>query len=66
MKLEYDVIEDLFDDTTNIRTMSEQAMTPDGGWLIRTTVYTPHHITMNVIQLSGKKKKNKKLFDSVA
>jgi len=66
MKLEYDVIEDAFDDTTNIRTMTEQAITPNGGWLIRTTVYTPHHITMNVTQISGNKKKNKQLFDPVA
>ena len=66
MKLEYDVIEDVFDDTTNIRTMTEQAMTPDGGWLLRTTLYTPHHITMHVTQLSGNRKKNKKLFDPVA
>ena len=66
MKLDYDVIEDLFDDTTNIRTMSEQAMTPDGNWLLRTTLYTPHHITMNIIQIPGGKKKKKKLFDPVA
>lgn len=66
MKLEYDVIEDVFDDTTNIRTMTEQAMTPSGGWLLRTTLYTPHHITMNVTQFSGKKTKKKKLFDPVA
>jgi len=65
MKLEYEVIEDAFDDTTHIRTMTEQASIPNGGWLIRTTVYTPHHITLNVIQISGNKKKNKKLFDPV-
>lgn len=66
MKLEYDVIEDVFDDTTNIRTMTEQARTPDGSWLIRTTLYTPHHITMNVSQIVGKKKKKKSLFEPVA
>lgn len=65
MKLEYDVIEDVFDDTTNIRTMTEQAKLPGGGWLIRTTVYTPHHIAMDVIQISGKNK-NKKFFKPVA
>lgn len=64
MKLEYDVVEDVFDDTTHIRTMTEQAMIPGGAWLIRTTLYTPHHITMNVIQIAGKKKK--KFFDPVA
>lgn len=48
MKLEYDVIEDAFDDTTHIRTMTEQAVILGRGWLIRTTVYTPHHIAANV------------------
>ena len=66
MKLEYDVIEDAFDDTTHIRTMTEQAMTPNGGWLIRTTLYTPHHITLDVTHISGDEKKDKKLFDPVA
>lgn len=67
MKLEYDVIEDSFDDTTHIRTMSEQAPLPGGGWLIRTTLYTPHHITMDVAFVPGKKKAVKKgLFDPVA
>ena len=32
MKLEYDVIEDAFDDTTHIRTMTEQALSP-GLWV---------------------------------
>jgi hypothetical protein len=48
MKLEYDLIEDSFDDTTHIRTMTEQAVVPGKGWLVRTTVYTPHHITSSV------------------
>ena len=48
MKLEYEVIEDSFDDTTHIRTMTEQARLPGKGWLIRTTVYTPHHISAAV------------------
>jgi hypothetical protein len=48
MKLEYDLIEDSFDDTTHIRTMTEQALVPGKGWLIRTTLYTPHHITTSV------------------
>lgn len=48
MKLEYEVIEDSFDDTTHIRTMSEQARMTSGGWLLRTTVYSPHHISVDV------------------
>ena len=48
MKLVYDVVEDVYDDTTQIRTMTEQAKMPSGDWLIRTTVYTPHHISMDV------------------
>ena len=47
-KLEYEVIEDAFDDTTHIRTMTEQASVPGKGWLVRTTLYTPHHITASV------------------
>ncbi|MGB5261848.1 MAG: hypothetical protein WBO34_15185 [Gammaproteobacteria bacterium] len=58
MKLVYDVIEDAYDDTTQIRTMTEQAQTPSGDWLIRTTLYTPHHISMNVTHVHGKKKKD--------
>lgn len=64
MKLVYDVIEDVYDDTTQIRTMTEQAKLPSDGWLIRTTVYTPHHISMDVEHVrSGKKKKS--LFEPV-
>lgn len=47
MKLEYEFIEDTFDDTTHIRTMTEQAPVA-GGLLLRTTVYTPHQIAVNV------------------
>jgi hypothetical protein len=43
MKLAYDVIEDAYDDTTQIRTMTEQARAPGGVWLVRTTVYAPPH-----------------------
>ncbi|MCU7893214.1 MAG: hypothetical protein KZQ78_17170 [Candidatus Thiodiazotropha sp. (ex Ustalcina ferruginea)] len=57
MKLEYDVIEDQYDDTTHIRSMTEQARVPGGGWLIRTTLYTPHHISVNVVILPTAKKK---------
>jgi hypothetical protein len=66
MKLEYDVIEDAFDDTTHIRTMTEQAPVPGGGWMIRTTIYTPHHITVDVTLVPTTKKKKKPLFDSIA
>ncbi len=48
MKLEYEVIEDSYDDTTHIRTMSEQARVGVRGWLLRTTVYSPHHISVDV------------------
>lgn len=64
MKLAYDLIEDVYDDTTHIRTMSEQAQLPSGDWLIRTTVYTPHHISLDVTHIPGKKNK-KALFKSV-
>ena len=66
MKLDYDLIEDAFDDTTNIRTMTEQARVPGGGWMIRTTLYTPHHIAADVTFVRGKKDKKKELFDPIA
>ena len=62
MKLDYDLIEDAFDDTTNIRTMTEQARIPDGGWMVRTTLYTPHHLTVAVTFVPGMGKTNE-LFD---
>jgi hypothetical protein len=65
MKLVYDVIEDGYDDTTQIRTMTEQAQLPSGEWLIRTTVYTPHHISIDVTHIPGKKNK-KSLFKAVS
>ena len=64
MKLVYDVIEDVYDDTTQIRTMTEQAKTPSGGWLIRTTLYTPHNISMDITHIQGEKNK-KSLFKAV-
>ncbi|MGB5276912.1 MAG: hypothetical protein WBO16_18770 [Gammaproteobacteria bacterium] len=64
MKLEYDVIEDSYDDTTQIRSMTEQAQMPSGDWLLRTTLYTPHHISMNVVRVKGKKDK-KSLFKAL-
>ena len=65
MKLEYEVVEDVFDDTTHIRTMTEQAPVPNGGWLIRTTLYTPHHMSVAVNFLPTKKMKKKPLFKPV-
>ena len=64
MKLDYDLIEDAFDDITNIRSMTEQARIPGGGWMVRTTLYTPHQITVAVtfVPATGKKK----LFDPIA
>ena len=48
MQLEYELIEDSADDTTHIRTMTEQAMIKGKGWLIRTTLYSPHHLSSTV------------------
>ena len=64
MKLVYDVIEDAYDDTTQIRTMTEQAQMPSGDSLIRTTLYTPHNISMDVTHIRGKKNK-KRLFKTL-
>ena len=43
MKLVYDIIVDFYDDTTQIRTMTEQAQMPSGDWLIRRSPYGGHH-----------------------
>ena len=59
MKLVYDVIEDVYDDTTQIRTMTEQARMPSGEWLLRTTIYSPHNIGMNVTHIRGKKNRQR-------
>jgi hypothetical protein len=59
MKLEYEVIEDSFDDTTQIRTMTEQALLKGKGWLVRTTLYTPHNISASVMFLPDKRAKGK-------
>jgi hypothetical protein len=64
MKLIYDVIEDVYDDTTQIRTMTEQARLPSGDWLIRTIVYTAHQISVDVTRVKGKKNK-KSLFQTL-
>ena len=54
MKLDYEEIEDSYDDTTQIRTMTEQAVLVGQGLLLRTTVYSPHHLSVNVVFLPGK------------
>lgn len=64
MKLEYDVIEDAFDDMTHIRAMTEQAVVQGKGWLIRTTLYTPHHIAANVVFIADGRASDR-LFDPV-
>lgn len=66
MKLEYEVVEDSFDDTTQIRTMTEQARVGGKGWLLRTTLYSKHHVASNVTFLPDKTVKAKsKLFAAV-
>jgi hypothetical protein len=57
--LDYELIEDSFDDTTHIRTMTEQAAVAGKGWLIRTTLYSPHHVTSTVAFVPDKKAKGK-------
>jgi hypothetical protein len=44
--------------------MTEQAQTPSGGWLIRTTLYTPHNISMDITHIRGRKNK-KSLFKTL-
>jgi hypothetical protein len=62
MKLDYDLIEDEYDDTTHIRSMTEQARVPGVGWMVRTTLYSPHHITVDVTLVPGEEKQ---LFDPI-
>ena len=66
MKLEYELIEDVFDDTTHLRTMSEQASVPGKGWLLRTTLYTPHHITSSVTFIPATGGATENLFDVIS
>ena len=63
MKLEFESIEDSMDDTTHLRTLTEQACIKDKGWLIRTTVYSPHSVSINVTFIPGD---GKKCFDAIA
>ena len=53
MHLEYEQIEDSFDDTTHLRTITEQAVIPEKGLLIRTTVYSPHHLAVSTVFVHG-------------
>jgi hypothetical protein len=53
MNLEYEEVEDSYDDTTKIRTMTEQAVVPDKGVLLRTTIYSPHDLCVNVVFVPG-------------
>lgn len=53
MKLEYEEIEDSYDDITKIRTMTEQATMHGKGLLLRTTVYSPHHLSVSVVFIPG-------------
>jgi len=49
MKLNYEEIEDNYDDTTKIRTMTEQAVVKGQGLLLRTTIYSSHDLSVNVV-----------------
>lgn len=63
--LTYEVIEDVFDSSSQIRTVIEQASVGGGkGWLIRTTIYTPVSVDTNVtfVPISSTKVK---LFDPI-
>lgn len=53
MKLEYEQIEDSYDDTTKIRVMTEQAEVDGQGLLLRTTIYSPHELSVNVVFVPG-------------
>ena len=58
MKLEYEQIEEYYDDTTHLRTITEQAIVPNRGLLLRTTVYSPHHLATSTVFISGKGNKD--------
>lgn len=65
MKLEYEQIEECFDDTTHLRTITEQARVPGKGILLRTTVYSPHHLATSVVLVPGTGE-SEQAFDPVA
>ena len=56
MKLEYEEIEDSYDDTTKIRTMTEQAVVKKKGLLVRTTIYSSSQLSVNVVFVPGGKR----------
>jgi hypothetical protein len=58
MKLAYEEIEDHYDDTTKIRTMTEQASIKGRGLLLRTTVYSPHDLSVSVVFIPKGKRFN--------
>jgi hypothetical protein len=53
MKLDYDEVEDSYDEMTKIRTMTEQAVVQGKGVLLRTTIYSDHHLSVNVVFVPG-------------
>lgn len=53
MRLEYEQIEESFDDTTHLRTITEQAVVPDKGLIVRTIIYSPHHLAVSTILIPG-------------
>jgi hypothetical protein len=53
MKLEYEEIEDSYDDTTQIRAMTEQAVLVGQGLLLLTTIYSPHQLSVNEVFVPG-------------
>jgi len=53
MKIEFDQIEESFDDTTNLRTITEQAVVPGRGLLLRTTIYSPNQLATSVVFVPG-------------
>lgn len=53
MRLEYEQIEESFDDTTHLRTITEQAVVPDKGILVRTIVYSPHDLAVSTTFIPG-------------
>jgi hypothetical protein len=53
MKIEFDQIEESFDETTNLRTITEQALVPGRGILLRTTVYSPNQLAVSTVFVPG-------------
>jgi hypothetical protein len=55
MKLEYEEIEDSYDDTTKIRTMTEQAIVKKKECFCARPSTAPHQLSVNVVFLPGAK-----------